>query len=41
MQPEQFQTEPIKIKEQTDEANFQNILTAELYKVNLNGNKII
>jgi hypothetical protein len=28
------------IKE-TDEANFQNILTAELYKVNLNGNKTL
>lgn len=29
------------LKNKTDEANFQNILTAELYKVNLNGNKTL
>ena len=29
------------LKNKTDEANFQNILTAELYKVNLNGSKIL
>jgi dipeptidyl aminopeptidase/acylaminoacyl peptidase len=29
------------LKNKTDEANFQNILTAELYKVNLNGSKTL
>jgi hypothetical protein len=29
------------LKNKMDEANFENILTAELYTVNLNGSKII
>lgn len=29
------------LKNKTDEANFENIITAELYKVNLNGSKIL
>jgi hypothetical protein len=33
------QIEPTKIENKRDELNFENIVTAELYKVNLNGTK--
>jgi hypothetical protein len=43
MQPDNFKNRTYQdlLKNKTDEANFQNILTAELYKVNLNGNKTL
>jgi hypothetical protein len=41
MQPAQFQNRTYQdlLKNKMDEANFENILTAELYTVNLNGSK--
>ncbi|TDW47201.1 dipeptidyl aminopeptidase/acylaminoacyl peptidase [Flavobacterium sp. 270] len=37
----QNRTYPDMLKNKNDEANFENIITSELYKVNLNGNAVL